>query len=270
MKSLRRTSVAGSFYPDSPNVLKKDVQRFLSQSRAESKHPVKFLIVPHAGYMYSGKTAGDAFAEIFPNRYQRVFILGPSHRFYFQGIAESIEDHWESPLGTIRIEPLNHSQVIRNSQYHKHEHCLEVQIPFLTYLLPQAQYSPLLLSGPTTQAETLAGILMRFDTRETLWVISSDFNHTGPNFQHNPRDFGFDTGEAMDFEAIEHIASGNIEKFSGFLDRTQATICGALPILVAMHMTKKMKRRDFEFKTYDCSGKKTGDINSVGYAALYS
>lgn len=270
MNQLRKASVAGIFYPADPQALKNHIRKFLSLAKVESKLPVKFLIVPHAGYSYSGKIAGEAYAEIETGAYKHVIAMGPSHRFYFKGIAESDESLWESPLGTVNIKLLNRKNITSKSEYHRGEHCLEVQIPFLKYLLPKTEISPLLLSGPHTQAKNLAETLIALDSEHTLWVISSDFSHTGPSFQHFPREFGFDSGETMDLKAIEYITSGDIKGFLDFLARTESSICGALPILVALHLLKKMGRPDFRFKKYDSSGRQTGDQSSVGYAALFS
>ncbi len=269
MEPHRRPAVAGLFYPADPVVLKRDVLAFLSASRVESQRPPKLLIVPHAGYSYSGKIAGEAFAEASRHRYKRILLLGPSHRHYFEGIVESREPIWNSPLGETPVAFLDDGEVIKDSQYHRNEHCLEVQIPFIRCLFPEAEISPLLLSGPLSQAESFARHLVSLASDDTLWVISSDFNHTGPNFQHYPDRFGFGSGKEMDIKAIEYIAEGDIEGFAAFLNRTQATICGALPILVAMNLIKRMDIGSFQFKKYDCSGDQTGDASSVGYAALY-
>ncbi len=270
MKSVRKNAVEGLFYPDDSVILEQKISSFVRASRKEASEPVKLIVAPHAGYNYSGKIAGAVFAEVSPTRLSHVMLLGPSHHHYFKGIAESIEDEWETPLGNIEIEHLNHHSIHRSATYHRKEHCLEVQIPFIKYLNPNFKISPLLLSGDRSEAESMAQQLMVFDTDETLWVISSDLNHTGPRFNHIPEKVGYDSGQTMDQEAIRLITMGDIDGFSRFLEQTHSTICGALPILVAMNLTRLMGRRDFVFKSYDCSGTQTGDINSVGYAALYS
>jgi len=269
MKSVRKNAVEGLFYPSDPASLKRNIASFLGASEKEATTPANLIITPHAGYSYSGKVAGTVYAEISPQKFKHVMLLGPSHRHYFQGIAESVEDEWESPFGNVEIAHLNDKNITRSATYHKKEHCLEVQIPFIKYLNPYAKVSPLLLSGDRSQAESLARQLIVFDTDETLWVISSDFNHTGPDFNHSPEKVGYESGQTMDQEAIRLITIGDIDGFSAFLKQTHSTICGALPILVAMYLAQLMGRQNFVFKTYDCSGVQTGDVNSVGYAALY-
>jgi len=267
--SRRRNAMAGLFYPNDPVTLKNQIISFLSQSKRTSTQPVRFLIVPHAGYRYSGTTAGAGYAEIITDRIQRVILLGPSHRHYFQGLAATTDTQWETPLGSVELESIDHPRLLKNAMVHRDEHCLEVQIPFLQFLLPNARIIPLLLGGPRAQAGSLAEILSPFDSQDTLWVISSDFNHTGPNFQYEPKAYGYRSGEELDRKAIAYITAGDIDGFQVFLEKTEATICGALPILVAMHLIRKRGQGQFVFKAYDCSGKQTQDLNSVGYAALY-
>ncbi|NQU63373.1 MAG: AmmeMemoRadiSam system protein B [SAR324 cluster bacterium] len=269
MKSTRKSAVDGLFYPNDPAVLQKSISSFLKASQKEATSPVKFIIAPHAGYSYSGKVAGAVYTEIASERFNHVILLGPSHRHYFQGVAESVADEWETPLGPIEISHLNHQNIVKSELYHSKEHCLEVQFPFIKYLNPSARVSPLLLSGERSHAATIAQQLLHFDSEETLWIISSDFNHTGPSFHYIPEKVGYRSGKIMDQEAIRLITAGDIDKFSNFLEETHSTICGALPILVAMYLNQFMSRQNFVFKTYDCSGNQTGDVNSVGYAALY-
>lgn len=258
------------FYTDNPQALKQEVVSYIDEATKVSDQQVKFIIVPHAGYMYSGRIAGKAFAEIKGTDYEKVILLGPSHRYSFRGAAESEEQIWTLPIGEAKIAAVNHPQVLKDSRYHQMEHCLEVQMPFLLHLLPEAEYSPLLLSGSYQTAAKLADLLRDLDDDNTLWVISSDFNHVGPNFNHYPEKYGFGSGEVMDMQAIDHIVAGDIPGLIHFMEKTDATICGALPILTAMHMIKSMNRSGFSFKSYDCSGNQTRDKNSVGYAALYS
>ncbi len=270
MKNHRKPAVAGIFYPGNSTQLKQEVDSYITSSSKQTTNTTKFLIVPHAGYVYSGRIAGKGYSEIQSETYKRVMLLGPSHRHFFKNMAESEEECWDIPSGSVKISFLDNKKILKNSQYHADEHCLEVQLPFIQYMLPEAKVTPLLLSGSYNNAKKYADTLQSFDTDETLWVISSDFNHVGPNFQHHPEKYGFGSGEAMDLQAIDYIISGDIEGFIKFMEKIQATICGALSILVAMHLIKKMDLPAFTLKDYDCSGKQTGDINSVGYAALYA
>jgi len=265
----RKTSVAGSFYPNNPTVLKNEISSFLSRTKKKSHQKVKFLVVPHAGYFYSGQTAGESFVEIQNHNYKKIILLGPSHRHRFNAIAESGFQKWESPLGLMSVDESRGGRIIQEPNYHRLEHSLEVQIPFLKYLLPDTPIIPLLLSGATTNANEFSDILIDYDDINTLWVISSDFNHTGPSFGHYPREFGYSSGEEMDAEALKLISKGSPKPFIDFLEKTNSTICGALPILVTMLLINKLKHQPLIFKSYDCSSRLTGDSDSVGYGAMF-
>lgn len=270
MKTHRKPAVAGMFYPGDANTLTRHVEGYLSSATRTSDNDTRFIIAPHAGYVYSGAVAAEAFAEVSTTPYERVVLLGPSHRYPFKGGAESEESVWQLPNGEARIKSTGFQKILRDARYHENEHCLEVQFPFLLHIMPDAEFSPILLSGSHDIAVELADTLLPLDSDRTLWVISSDFNHVGPQFRHQPQSYGFESGEAMDRQAIQLIEAGDIKGFTQFLRKTDATICGALPILTAMHLIQALKRRNFVFKKYDCSSNQTGDINSVGYAALYS
>lgn len=269
MKHNRKSAVNGYFYPDDPTTLKNSIINYLSLSQQKSTHPVRMLIVPHAGYTYSGKIAAEAYSEINPNSFKHIILLGPSHRYSFNGLCGTNAENWESPLGIVKIMPISDEKITINSDYHANEHSLEVQIPFLKFLQPEADLTPLLLSGPWKLAKGIAEQLIKLDAEDVLWIISSDFNHVGPNFHYYPDDHNFESGEKMDSLAFEHIISGKIEDFHTYLKKYGATICGALPILVGMYLREKMGLPNFALKKYDCSGNQTNDINSVGYGALY-
>jgi len=269
MKHNRKAAVSGYFYPDNPTTLKSSIVNYLSLSQRESSDTVRMLIVPHAGYTYSGKIAAESYSEITTDNFNHIILLGPSHRYSFKGVCGTDVKNWESPLGMIKIKSLNDKGITINSDYHANEHSLEVQIPFLKFLLPEAVLTPLLLSGPCNLAQKIANQLISLDAEDVLWVISSDFNHVGPNFHYYPDDHNFESGEKLDFLALKHIVSGNINDFQSYLSQYSATICGALPILVGMYLREKIGLPNFTLKNYDCSGNQTNDINSVGYGSLY-
>ena len=270
MRKVRKPAVAGQFYPADAQKLRHDLEEMLSGLTRTAKQPVKIIVCPHAGYLYSGKTAAQSFEEIKGGHYDRVVMLGPVHHYYFEGIVESNQDAWQTPLGEIKVVSANHDQIIKNSRYHDPEHCLEVQTPFLKYLLPEAEYIPLLVSGGQEHAKQYAQILSELDTGGTLWVISSDFTHFGPQFGYLPKNKNIRDGRQLDHQALELIQAQDTEQFKHFLFDTGATICGALPVLIAMYLIDILKLPNFTLKDYSCSADITNDVNSVGYASLYS
>lgn len=190
MRSVREPAVAGLFYPDNPDILADTVRQYVSVSTGNENDylhdspPPKAIIVPHAGYVYSGTTAGRAFHELIPiaNRIKRVVLLGPSHRVGFQGIAFCSADYFRTPLGDV---PVDHSAMVAISglpqvglldRAHEQEHSLEVQLPFLQAVLPAFKVVPLVV-GDADISSISAVIERLWGNDDTLFVISSDLSH---------------------------------------------------------------------------------------------
>ncbi|MDT8447078.1 MAG: AmmeMemoRadiSam system protein B [bacterium] len=269
MKPVRPPAVAGSFYPADQQELAQQVQHFLGARRAQSTRRPRFLLVPHAGYLYSGQVAASAFKEVSGTSFERVLLLGPSHRYYFEGAAATLDRVWETPLGQVSISRPGY-WALSESKYHAAEHSLEVQLPFIQTVLPDARLMPFLLSGPTELAPQLAEALLPLMDERTLVVVSSDFNHVGPSFKFYAHEQGFGSAEEMDRAAIETLSAGDRAGFTGYLKRTEATICGALPILTAMCLMESLGLGPWTFKEYANSAQVTAGPNQVGYAAFYA
>ena len=144
MEVIRPPAVAGMFYPENPDTLKDMIEQDLAQANPASVASIpKVLIVPHAGYIYSGPIAASAFALLEPYRQliKRAVIIGPSHRVGFNGVAISSADAFDTPLGTIPIDKGAQAKlseitgVYINDEAHAAEHILEVQLPFLQTIL---------------------------------------------------------------------------------------------------------------------------------------
>jgi AmmeMemoRadiSam system protein B len=146
--------------------------------------PPKALIVPHAGYAYSGKVAAQAYASLgsAARALRRVLLLGPSHREWFRGLAVPTVQAFATPLGTVRIDMAAVSRlcalpaVVRLDAAHALEHSLEVQLPFLQHVAPSAEIVPV-VAGDASPAEVAAVIEELWDGAETLIVVSSDLSH---------------------------------------------------------------------------------------------
>jgi hypothetical protein len=173
------------FYPADATELAAEVAALLATAKPTGAQP-KALIVPHAGYVYSGPIAAAAFAAIAPyaSTIERVVLLGPAHREFVDGFALPDADHMASPLGAFAIEPID---VPRNARAHAKEHCLEVMLPFLSTLMPHARVIPLIGSRSTPE---LTGALLDslWGGPETLIVISSDLSHFLPYERARERD----------------------------------------------------------------------------------
>ena len=183
----RHPAVAGSFYPDSARQLSMDVDTFLAEAGDYRGITPKALIVPHAGYIYSGPVAAHAYASLAAARslIRRVVLLGPVHRFAVNGIALPTATCFDTPLGPVDVDTSSQSallalpQVIQSDSAHIAEHSLEVQLPFLQKLLDWFEVLPLAvgMASPDEVAEVLDLV---WGGPETLIVVSSDLSHYRP------------------------------------------------------------------------------------------
>lgn len=185
----RTTAVAGLFYPENPAKLKQQVQNFLQQvaqdSAASNKEKQALaLIVPHAGYIYSGLTAAYAYQEIIPNAdlIKRVILLGPSHHVAFNGMAVPDVSSFTTPLGKIPLDNneiqylIDEHQLLLSNQAHQQEHSLEVQLPFLQSIINNFELVPIVVGKSSTKS--IANVLHRYINHPgNLIVISTDLSH---------------------------------------------------------------------------------------------
>jgi AmmeMemoRadiSam system protein B len=183
MIQIRESAVAGHFYPDHPGELSETVRGMLRESQARPGPAPKALIVPHAGYIYSGPVAATAYARLQPYRdlYHRVVLLGPCHRVATTGMATSAATVFRTPLGDVpldreAIKQLGHRSVTLSDAAHSLEHSLEVQLPFLQFVLGSFSLVPLAVGD--MEPEAVAEVIdLAWDGLETLVVVSSDLSH---------------------------------------------------------------------------------------------
>lgn len=186
MAIVRPPAVAGLFYPSDPRQLGHDVRQFLDEALPHALHP-KALIVPHAGYVYSGAIAATAYATLrtISARIRRVVLLGPTHRVAVRGLALPGADAFDTPLGRVMLDTAaarsiaSLPQVTLSAQAHAQEHSLEVQLPFLQSVLPDFTLLPLAV-GMATPEEVAEVLELLWGGDETLIVISSDLSHYLP------------------------------------------------------------------------------------------
>ncbi len=261
MRVIRKAAVSGSFYPDDPTQLRQAVNTFLasiSTKQIPETIPPKALIVPHAGYSYSGSTAAKAFATIQSSHrdIKRVVLLGPSHRVGFRGIAFCSSDYFSTPLGTV---PVDHSAfaaistipgVVLLDQAHAEEHSLEVQLPFLQSILDDFSVVPLVV-GDIDAAQVAKVIEKLWGSNETLIIVSSDLSHF----------LSYDEANALDQHTCCAVEQLNPEA----IGYEQA--CGRTPMkgLLELARDKALKVDTIELCN---SGDTAGDRNRVvGYGA---
>lgn len=261
MQQVRPPAVAGTFYQSHRQTLANDVHDLLESARlsfSEIQNAPKAIIVPHAGYIYSGATAATAYARLVAVRHiiKRVVLLGPVHRVAVRGLALPGVTAFATPLGEIQLDQSavttieNMPQVIESFAAHAQEHSLEVQLPFLQTVLDDFKLVPLAVGDATAQ-EVAEVLEVLWGGPETLIVISSDLSHF----------LSYQTAQSVDAQTVQ-----NILKLSHTLSHEQA--CGGTPvnglILAARHHQLQAHLLDLRN-----SGDTAGDKNRVvGYAAI--
>ena len=254
-KHVRPPAVAGAFYPGDRAVLRSQIAGYLRQATSVGAIP-KAMIVPHAGYQYSGPVAASGYALLEPvrRRIARVVLLGPSHRVPFYGLATTAAEAFATPLGAIPIDRAVVAQVLEWPQVrvldeaHRHEHSLEVHLPFLQMTLDDFSLVP--FSVGQANADEVAEVLdALWDGDETLLVVSSDLSHYHP----------YADARAIDSETSHLIEQCQWQQLSG------ERACGYCAI---RGLLKIAERRGLQVKTVDLrnSGDTTGSKDQVvGY-----
>ena len=259
----RRPAVAGQFYPAGAERLAAEVDRFLSDAHAAGTDDVQALIVPHAGYVFSGGMAGRAFARIAPATcYKRVFLLGPSHRVAFGGVSVNAADsRYVTPLGDVAVDSAVCGELLQDDklfchlpQAHEKEHCLEVELPFLQRRLAvMPPIVPLIVGTQDYSAlERLADRLLPYFTPENLFVVSSDFSHY-PSYADAQR-VDRETGEAI-LSALPEVFLDTLARNAARAVRNLLTsACGQAPITVLLLMMSRTRGLKMEHLGYCNSG----------------
>jgi AmmeMemoRadiSam system protein B len=255
---IRPPAVAGSFYPSEKTGLRSYLVDFFAPAKRiiPGHKAVRALIVPHAGYVYSGATAAWGFAQLPGNPNGPHFVLiGPSHRFGFDGLTGTTAGLWQTPLGQITQLPPSPVKdlVYTNDPVHLHEHSLEVQLPFLQYLYPKGFSVTCFLTGQQLDAKKTSAWLLKHYP-ESIFIFSSDLSHYLPRPE----------AQKKDTQTIRAILDGNSQYFL----KEDNVACGAAGILLALQMAK-LQAWQPKLVYYDTSATASGDNSAVvGYAAV--
>ncbi len=182
-KTIRQPAVAGSFYPRDAAALRSMVAGFLTDAESTPRNRVRALVVPHAGYIYSGSTAAEGFAGLtaLQGQVERLVVIGPAHTVAFTGIAVPSAAAFRTPLGEMPLDRaaidvlLELPQVVVDDGAHAREHALEVELPFLQAVLGDLAIVPLVVGSASP--EEVAAVLVRLWDERTLIIVSSDLSH---------------------------------------------------------------------------------------------
>jgi hypothetical protein len=245
---VRPATQANRFYTGDAKELSEEVDSFLTlHNRSAIYNNVAALIVPHAGYYFSGNVAASAYMALDPKKqYKRIFMLGPSHHEWLDGASVNTEaDYYATPLGEVKVDHETAMKLTRDSvdhvffycpEAHDREHCLEVQLPFLQRRLGDVPpIVPIIISTNDYQKlKRMAEVLKPYFNDENLFVISSDFSHY-PSYE-DAYEVDTLTGKA--------IETGDVEQFIATIEANahkgkrnlQTSACGEFPIITLMLM----------------------------------
>ncbi|MDP4208138.1 MAG: AmmeMemoRadiSam system protein B [Bacteroidota bacterium] len=274
----REPAVAGAFYPAEPQVLKALLKEAFDHAKKKSvKDPVIAIVSPHAGYVYSAKVAASAFNQIdTAKHYEHIFVIGSSHHAYFDGASIYTAGDFIMPLGHIKTDPLGRELVKQNPVFndkttpHGREHSIEVQLPFLQYLLKDKfTIIPILLGTQSPEVcRKIAQALKPYFNEHNLFVISTDFSHY-PDYE---------TAKTVDSAMAEAVVSNSPEKLLAAVRNVEKQhtedlltgMCGWPSVLTLMYMSAETAGITVEKIDYQNSGDVAyGDKSRVvGYTAL--
>jgi hypothetical protein len=276
---VRPSALAGAWYPGDPQQLQALVDGLLAAAEARPpQDQVRALIVPHAGYAYSGPTAAEGFALVKGQGYKRVLVLAPSHHSPFRGLSIAPVDAYRTPLGDVpldaeavaalRLSPL----LVDEPEAHVREHSIEIELPLLQRALaPGWRLVPVLVGRlEAADYQAAADLLRPLADADTLVVVSSDFTHYGRRFGYQPFPLNGETParlQALDDGAIERILARDSAGFLAYQQETGITVCGYRPIAILLRMLGP--GAEVRRVAYATSGALMGDYaNSVSYATL--
>ena len=275
----RKPYAAGKFYTDKPAELKAQLQQMFSGSiKKKSENTPLAIIVPHAGYIYSGEVAASAYSQIDPNhQFERIFIIGSSHTMAFTGASVYCTGQYVTPLGIVKVDLELVNQLAKENKLikcypepHLEEHSIEVQLPFLQYhLQTDFKIVPIIIGSSTAEtAKKLAAILKPYLNEKNLFVISSDFSHY-PNYIDAP------VADQLTAKAIKTNMASNLINTLKSNDRKgipglATSLCGWSSVLTLLYMTEQMPGVTADLIQYKNSGDSSyGDKQKVvGYYSI--
>jgi AmmeMemoRadiSam system protein B/AmmeMemoRadiSam system protein A len=276
--SVRQPVFAGQFYPADSTLLLKQIKVFMENANPGKIENAVAVIVPHAGYIYSGQIAADAYCQVKQNKYDLIIILGTNHTTAgFSGISIYPEGAFGTPIGAAKIDNLTAEKLLKADNdvntdltIHAKEHSIEVQIPFIKYLFPEAKILPIIVGDPDIKmcsrfSKALADIVRN---KKVLIVASSDLSHYP----------AFDDAVKTDDRTLKTISSLNPEKIVSDMNshlekgipQLVTCACGEAPILAAIETAKELGAGRVSIISYSNSGYNSiGSVDRVvGYGAV--
>jgi len=269
--NIRNAAVAGTWYPGTAPALAAAVDGYLAAA-AEHPAPAELsdlvaLVAPHAGLMYSGPVAAHAYRLLRNRTVRLVVLVGPSHFVAFDGVSIHRAGGFDTPLGIVEIDEACAAAVMaaapivhERAAAHAREHSLEMQLPFLKRLAPEARIVPLVMGrqdAATADAlgDALGGVLRG---RQALLVASTDLSHY----------YDAPTASRLDAVVIDHVSRFDADGLQRALDARPEHACGGGPTVAVMRAARHLGARDGVILRYADSGDVSGDKSAVvGYLA---
>ncbi|MEM2702612.1 MAG: AmmeMemoRadiSam system protein B [Candidatus Bathyarchaeia archaeon] len=276
---MRYARYAGSFYAGLKDSLKRQIEECFTHKFGPGNLPVVSekgprkivgLICPHAGYMYSGPVAANAYYKLALDGWVDVFIiLGPNHQGIGSGVAIMDRGVWRTPFGDVEVdseiakEILRHSDIIDvDHSAHAYEHSIEVQLPFLQYIYGSSfKFVPIcfLMQDLETGREVGRALAEALKGKNTVIIASTDMTHYEPHRRASEKDR----------EAINAVLQLDEGLFYSVIESRNVTACGYGPVAALIAAAKNLGAKSAELLSYRTSGDITGDISAVvGYASI--
>lgn len=263
---IRKPAVAGQFYPGNEVSLREEIERCLDPN--VPKQDAIALVAPHAGYVYSGKVAGAVYSSV--NLPKTFVILNPNHTGMGAEAAVMSQSGWETPLGVVNINQELAQKILQNSSaltedHHAHlqEHSLEVQLPFIQFLVPDFSFVPICLG--LNQLSTLKEIgsaiaqAIKDSQEKVIMVASTDMTH----FENQS------AAERKDRMAIDKVLALDPDGLHKTVMENHITMCGVAPTVGVLHAAKELGAKEAKLIKYSTSGMVNRDFSSVvGYAGI--
>lgn len=274
-KDVLDSSLAGRWYSDDAKTLNEQIAGFFKKTKIKPKDNVIALILPHAGYAYSGQTAAWGL-KTTDKQYKRIVVIGPSHRVRMENmLSVPRATHYQTPLGqtALDIEFINKLlkyPLFQNMpQTHKLEHSVQIELPLLQHRQKDFKFVPIVAGNCSPETIKKAGDILRsLIDSETLVIASSDFVHYGKNYSFVPfKENVPEKIKELDMGAYKYIANLDSSGFLKYKEKTGATICGYIPVAILLSMLEKPV--EAQLIKYATSGQLTGDFtNSVSYLSV--
>jgi MEMO1 family protein len=264
---MRKTFVAGSFYPDREEALLSEIEALVPSVLESEKHEAIGAIVPHAGYLYSGRVAGDVYGRIKGR--DTFIIIGPNHTGMGERFSLSMDD-WATPIGEIRTDVDLAEEIIEKAPFvkddpasHVAEHSIEVQLPFIKKLFPGALIVPLCVSSCDISelkaaGEAIADAVRALGKKVTI-LASSDMTHYEPRISASKKDK----------RAIDAVLAMDATRLVETVNKEQISMCGWGPSAIMIFAARELGAGSGELVIYSDSGYITGNESEVvGYAGI--